>query len=120
MICKYENRLRFFKIKKTNLEKYGSENVFGSKEIKEKILETTKERYGVNHIMLLDEPTNHLDIETIDALIDSINIFDGAIVTITHNIELIEKTNTVLYEISDKSLNKIDFDDYYKKIVDEL
>lgn len=72
------------------------------------------------HIMLLDEPTNHLDIETIDALIDSINIFDGAIVTITHNIELIEKTNTVLYEISDKSLNKIDFDDYYKKIVDEL
>lgn len=71
------------------------------------------------HIMLLDEPTNHLDIETIEALIDSIKTFDGAIVTITHNIELIEKTNTVLYEISNKSIAKINFEDYYKKILDE-
>lgn len=72
------------------------------------------------HIMLLDEPTNHLDIETIDALIDGINMFDGAIVTITHNVELIERTNTVLYEVSEKCLHKVDFDTYHRRVLNEI
>lgn len=38
------------------------------------------------HLILLDEPTNHLDIETIDALIKSINNYEGVVMLITHNI----------------------------------
>ena len=37
------------KIRKTNLERYGVENVFQSKEIRNKIKETFSERYGVTH-----------------------------------------------------------------------
>ena len=37
------------------------------------------------NLLLLDEPTNHLDIESNDALLEAIDVFDGAVVMVTHN-----------------------------------
>ena len=37
------------------------------------------------NLLLLDEPTNHLDLESSDALLESIDQFDGAVVMVTHN-----------------------------------
>ncbi len=71
-------------------------------------------------MLLLDEPTNHLDIETIDALIEAINNFQGAIIFITHNIELITKTNSSLIELCDKKFNVMDFEDYYQKTLEKF
>lgn len=42
------------------------------------------------NILLLDEPTHHLDMESIEALIDAVENFDGAVVLVTHS-ELILK-----------------------------
>lgn len=42
------------------------------------------------NMLLLDEPTHHLDLESIEALIDAIEDFEGAVIIVTHS-ELILK-----------------------------
>jgi ATPase subunit of ABC transporter with duplicated ATPase domains len=69
------------------------------------------------HLILFDEPTNHLDMETVDAMIDSVSRFKGAVVTITHNIDLIESTQSTIYELCDGNLSLTDFDSYSDKML---
>jgi elongation factor 3 len=37
------------------------------------------------HILILDEPTNYLDRDSLGALADAINVYEGGIIMITHN-----------------------------------
>ena len=72
------------------------------------------------NVILLDEPTNHLDMETISALIDGINNYPGAVVLVTHDIDLIEETECILLKVEDQKLIKTDFDTYYSEILEEI
>ncbi len=37
------------------------------------------------NLLLLDEPTNHLDMQSSDALLETIDSFDGGVIMVTHN-----------------------------------
>merc|ERR1711994_891910 len=73
-------------------------------------------------VVILDEPTNNLDIESIDALAEALNDYQGGVIIVSHDERLIRDTNCSLYVIEDQSIEEIDgdFDDYRKEVLDEL
>lgn len=44
-----------------------------------------------SNLLLLDEPTNHLDVESVEALLDAIERFDGTVVIVTHNEDILKR-----------------------------
>ena len=73
-------------------------------------------------LILFDEPTNHLELESIEGLIKGINNFNGGIVTITHDMYLIEKVeNAEIYQVINNSIDKFngDFDDYCSSVLEK-
>ena len=73
-------------------------------------------------VVILDEPTNNLDIESIDALAEALNDYQGGVIIVSHDERLIRDTNCQLWVIEDQSIEEIDggFDDYRKEVLDEL
>merc|ERR1712025_197329 len=60
----------------------------------------------VPHLLLLDEPTNHLDMETIDALADAINNFDGGVVLVSHDFRLIDQDADTIWICEKQTVTK--------------
>ena len=74
------------------------------------------------HMLVMDEPTNHLDIESINGLISGINSYEGGVLLVTHNKQLITETNCELWVCADKTLTKFDgdCDDYSTRVLSDL
>merc|ERR1712126_294273 len=62
--------------------------------------------HQVPHMLLLDEPTNHLDMETIDALADAINNFDGGVVLVSHDFRLIDQVADTIWICEKQTVTK--------------
>lgn len=58
------------------------------------------------HLLLLDEPTNHLDIETIDALADAINSFNGGVLLVSHDFRLIGQVAQEIWVCEKQTITK--------------
>jgi len=73
-------------------------------------------------VIILDEPTNNLDIESIDALAEAINEFEGGVLFVTHDARLILETHCQLWIIEDKGIEEIEGDlaDYKREILESL
>ena len=72
------------------------------------------------HLLLLDEPTNHLDIESIEALVDAISKYDGAVMIVTHDVELITNSGCIPMELKNGKLHKIEYEEYEERILNEI
>lgn len=58
------------------------------------------------HLLLLDEPTNHLDMETIDALAEAINDFEGGMVLVSHDFRLINQVAEEIWVCENGTVTK--------------
>ena len=76
------------------------------------------------HLLLLDEPTNHLDIETVEALIEGLKGFEGGVILITHEPELINALESELWIMDPvkKSIeiSKDGYDEYSEKVLAKI
>ncbi len=71
-------------------------------------------------LLILDEPTNHLDIDSREALVNAINDYPGAVVIISHDIQLLELTADQLWLVKDGRVRRFDGDlaDYRRFLKD--
>src|SRR4051812_26922317 len=54
------------------------------------------------HLLMFDEPTNHLDMESIDALAEAINAFEGGLVLISHDFRLVSQVAKEIWVVDQK------------------
>jgi ABC-type multidrug transport system ATPase subunit len=51
------------------------------------------------NVLVLDEPTNHLDLESIEALVDALQDYDGTLVFVSHDRWFVSRLATRIVEI---------------------
>ena len=79
------------------------------------------------HILLLDEPTNHLDMQSIDALADALDEYEGGVVIISHDSRLLsrvcddaERAEVWIVENGMVEQYDGDFEDYKNELIKEI
>ncbi|KAJ3273350.1 hypothetical protein HDV01_004567 [Terramyces sp. JEL0728] len=60
--------------------------------------------WNAPHLLILDEATNHLDIESIQAVIDSITHYNGAVLAVSHDQSFIQAISKKMYLIKDTKM----------------
>ena len=70
------------------------------------------------NLLLLDEPTNHLDMESIDSLVEAIEVFDGAVIIVTHSEMILNAVATKLI-VYDNGIVSV-FDGTYPEFLERV
>src|SRR5260221_4775445 len=60
---------------------------------------------GAN-LLVLDEPTNHLDVESIEALDDAIEAYDGTVILVSHDRALLRALTTRIWILHDRHMTE--------------
>lgn len=73
-------------------------------------------------LIILDEPTNHLDVETVEALGDAINKYNGGVMLVSHDETLIQMVCKELWLVKNKKVLSLEggFEEYRLLIEKEL
>jgi len=60
------------------------------------------------NLLILDEPTNHLDVESIEALEDAIDDYEGSVLLVSHDRELLRALTTRVWVLHDRHITDFD------------
>ncbi len=73
------------------------------------------------HILLLDEPTNHLDVDAREALIQALNLYEGAVIIVSHDSHLLDLACERFWLLEDKKCSVFDGDlqDYRYHLIEK-
>lgn len=70
------------------------------------------------NILILDEPTNHLDMDSRQALMVALNDFQGAVILITHDWDLLASTMDRLWLVANHKVEPFDGDlEDYRRLI---
>jgi ATP-binding cassette, subfamily F, member 3 len=71
-----------------------------------------------SNLLLLDEPNNHLDMESIDALIESLQDFPGALLIVTHNERILRAlaTKLIVFHRGRVDVFNAGYDEFLEKV----
>ncbi len=68
------------------------------------------------HVLILDEPTNNLDVESVEALADSIEKFEGGVVIVSHDQHFVSRVANEVWLIDGGKIQRCEsFDSYLKQ-----
>ncbi|MBI5236323.1 MAG: ABC-F family ATP-binding cassette domain-containing protein [Deltaproteobacteria bacterium] len=70
------------------------------------------------NMLLLDEPTNHLDMHSVDALVEAVLAFSGAVIMVTHSEMIVHRLATRLIVFDDGEVTL--FEGTYQDFLDRV
>jgi ATPase subunit of ABC transporter with duplicated ATPase domains len=90
------------------------EGLSGGQRFNEKLTQALA-RYP--NLLLLDEPTNHLDRKNRQSLMRMLLSFEGTLIIVTHDVELLQQTVDTIWHIDQGQIHvfKGDYDDYQQE-----
>src|SRR5882757_4050212 len=70
------------------------------------------------NILIFDEPTNHIDLESINALNQSLQKYEGTVLLVTHDQDLIEEVGTRIWHFEDGAIidHKGPYEEYQQQL----
>jgi ATPase subunit of ABC transporter with duplicated ATPase domains len=66
------------------------------------------------NVLILDEPTNHLDLESINALNVALQKYEGTVLLVTHDQDLLEEVGTRVWQFENGQI--VDFKGTYEEL----
>lgn len=71
-----------------------------------------------SNMLLLDEPTNHLDMESIEALLEAVDEFPGAVMIVTHSEEILRRVanRLIVFDRGEVTLFEGTYDEFLERI----
>ncbi len=72
------------------------------------------------NVLIFDEPTNHLDLESISALRDAIQKYDGTVIVVTHDRDLVADAATRILAMSKHGIDDFNgpYEEFLRKVGD--
>ena len=70
------------------------------------------------NVLILDEPTNHLDLESINALNQSLQKYEGTVLLVTHDQDLIDEVGTRIWHFQNNTVtdHKGPYEEYQQQL----